>query len=141
MENDTLIEKDIISMRSSALNPQHQFALQFEPGTSVQHMREWVSHYVQQAQKKQAGMGKRTAIALDSMRVQSDGLVILNGANIGEIAQLTEVKASVIAAHTGTEVMQGEIQPKPKGPPPRIPADSVLSKVKGVGQTLNLKIR
>jgi hypothetical protein len=139
MDSDTLIDKDAISMRSSALIAKNEFMLQFQPGTSVQHINEWLDYYVQQTEKAQARLGKRTSISVDGMRIQNDGLVIVSGANVGEINQLNEIRAQSAAIQMGVEVMQGEIQPKPKGPPPRIPTDTIANKVKGIGQTVVIK--
>ncbi len=92
----------------------NQFVLQFEPGVSIERVKEWVSHLYRQAQRIPSGRAGLQATKPVEVQVAANGSVLVSSEYAAAMQQVL-VDGGIIA--------NGASQPKPNPPRPTIPTD------------------
>ncbi|GAB3543717.1 hypothetical protein [Spirosoma fluminis] len=143
MNTTKVIKKSAVSAVNALMNQQDKLVLKFEPGTSVQHITEWIDYFLKQTPSRNG----QAPIRADSMHVSADGTVIVSGKNIGAVQSQGGKASGKAAQKKGTVASPGEVMygvdsfQAPRPPRPKIPDPNELNQImaKMVGQPVLLK--
>ncbi|GAB3506241.1 hypothetical protein GCM10027341_38920 [Spirosoma knui] len=143
MNTSKIDKKSAVSAVNTLMNQQDKLVLKFEPGTSVQHITEWVDYFLKQAPRRTG----QAPITADSMHVSADGTVIVSGKNIGAVQGQDKKSGGKSTQKTGAMASPGDVMngvdsfQAPRPPRPKIPDPNELNQImaKMVGQPVLLK--